>query len=167
MNIDGTELHQVTNELGYDGGAFFTMDCKQLIFRASRPKTDSAVKEYKELLSQYLVAPTEMELYIVNVDGTNLRQITTLGKANWAPYMHPNGSTLLFSSNHASQKGYDFQLYMMQPSNAVPEAVTTESVFNAFPMFSINGRRLVWSSNRNNGGTHDTNVFIADYEQNP
>jgi len=41
--------------------------------------------------------------------------------------------------------------------------ITTESMFNAFPMFSPDGKRLVWSSNRNNGGTRDTNLFIAEW----
>jgi Tol biopolymer transport system component len=41
--------------------------------------------------------------------------------------------------------------------------ITTESNFNAFPMFSPDGKKLVWSSNRNNGGTRDTNLFMADW----
>lgn len=43
--------------------------------------------------------------------------------------------------------------------------ITTESNFNAFPMFSPDGKKLVWSSNRNNGGTRDTNLFIADWKE--
>ncbi|MEY2720086.1 MAG: hypothetical protein RLZZ273_1452, partial [Bacteroidota bacterium] len=63
MNIDGSDQRQVTNQLGYDGGAFFSPDGKKLVFRASRPLTDSAKTEYKELLAQGLVAPTTMEIY--------------------------------------------------------------------------------------------------------
>jgi Tol biopolymer transport system component len=43
------------------------------------------------------------------------------------------------------------------------QQITRESVFNAFPMFSPDGKKLVFSSNRNNNGTRDTNVFIADW----
>lgn len=165
MNIDGTNQRQITNGLGYDGGAFFSPDGKRLVFRASRPKTDSAIAEYTSLLKQGLVAPTEMEIYTCNIDGSDLRQITSLGKANWAPYYHPSGKKILFSSNHRSQRGYDFQIYIMNDDGSNVEPITSESIFNAFPMFSPNGKHLVWSSNRNNNGTRDTNVFIADWEE--
>jgi TolB protein len=164
MNIDGSDQRQVTNTLGYDGGAFFSPDGKKLVFRASRPKTDSAAREYKDLLAQGLVAPTEMEIFTCNVDGSDMKQITMLGKANWAPYYHPKGKKILFSSNHASKRGYDFHIYMVNEDGTGLEQITSESMFNAFPMFSPDGTKLVWSSNRNNNGTRDTNVFIADWE---
>lgn len=165
MNIDGTGLKQITNGLGYDGGAFFSPDGTQLVFRASRPQTDEAIKEYKDLLSQGLVAPTNMEIYVCDTSGQNLRQITYLGKANWAPFFHPSGKKIIFSSNHASSKGYSFQLYMINTDGTGLQQITTESNFNAFPMFSPDGKKLVWSSNRNNGGTRDTNLFIADWSE--
>lgn len=164
MNIDGSNKRQVTSGLGYDGGAFFSPDGTKLVFRASRPKTDSAIAEYKELLSQGLVAPTNMEIYVCNVDGSDLRQITNLGKANWAPFFHPSGKKILFSSNHHSQRGYDFQIYSIDLDGSNLKRITSESIFNAFPMFSPDGMHLVWSSNRNTPeGSRDTNVFIADW----
>lgn len=163
MDIDGSNLKQITNGLGYDGGAFFSPDSKKLVFRASRPQTAEDVKEYKDLLAQNLVAPTNMEIYTCNADGSDLKQITHLGKANWAPFFTPDGKKIIFSSNHASARGYDFQLYTINTDGTGLEQITTESVFNAFPMFSPDGKKLVWSSNRNNGGTRDTNLFIADW----
>lgn len=163
MDIDGKNQKQITNGLGYDGGAFFSPDGKRLVFRASRPKTEEEIKEYKELLAQHLVAPVAMELYTCNVDGSDLKQVTNLGKANWAPYFLPDGKRIIFSSNHHSKKGYDFQLFMINDDGTGLEQITNESVFNAFPMFSRDGKKLVFSSNRNNHGTHDTNLFIADW----
>lgn len=165
MDINGQNVHQVTYGLGYDGGAFFSPDSKRLVFRASRPTDEKDVKEYKELLAQHLVAPTNMEIYTCNIDGSELKQVTHLGKANWAPFFHPDGKRILFSSNHASKKGWDFQLYMINADGTGLEQLTTESYFNAFPMFSPNGKKLVWSSNRNNHGGHDTNIFIADWKE--
>jgi TolB protein len=68
MNLDGSNVKRITNTLGYDGGAFFSPDGKQIVWRASRPTGDSAVAEYKELLAKGLVAPTQMDLYVANVD---------------------------------------------------------------------------------------------------
>ncbi len=163
MDIDGKNQRQITFGLGYDGGAFFSYDSKKLVFRASRPTVKEEVDEYQSLLKQGLVAPTNMEIYTCNVDGSNLKQITKLGKANWAPFFHPSDKKIIFSSNHHSTRGYDFQLYMVDLEGKNVERITNESLFNAFPMFSPDGKKLIFSSNRNNGGTRDTNLFIVDW----
>lgn len=164
MNLDGTGLKQVTHELGYDGGAFFSPDGKRLIFRASRPKTKEDVKEYKDFYNQGLVSPSAMELYSCNVDGSDLKQITHLGNANWAPFYHPSGKKIIFSSNH-EKGGYHFNLWMINEDGTGLEKISNEETFDAFPMFSPNGKYLVFSSNRNNHGTHDTNLFLAEWKE--
>lgn len=165
MNIDGSDVKQVTNELGYDGGAFFSPDGTKLIFRSSRPKTPEDIKEYKDLLAQNLVMPTNMELYVCNVDGSDLKKITDLGQANWAPFFHPSGEKVIFCSNHKSEKGGRprFNLFMMNLDGTGLEQVTFDKVFDSFPMFSPDGKKLIFASNRNNGGGRDTNLFIADW----
>jgi len=163
MNIDGSNVVQITDQLGYDGGAFFSPDGTKLVFRSSRPKTEEDIKNYKDYLAQGLVAPTEMEIYTCNVDGSDLKQITDLGKANWAPFYHPSGEKIIFSSNHAAERGYSFNLFMINIDGTGLEQITTESEFNAFPMFSFDGKQLVFSSNRNNGGDRSTNIFVADW----
>jgi len=163
MNIDGTGLKQLTHGLGYDGGAFFSHDSKKLVFRSSRPKTAEEIKEYKDYLSKDLVAPTNMEIYTINVDGSNLKQITHLGKANWSPYFHPSDKKIIFSSNHHSTRGYDFQLFMVDTDGSNLRQITFESNFNAFPMFSPDGKKIVFSSNRNPDKPKETNVYMADW----
>lgn len=163
MNIDGTGLKQLTHELGYDGGAFFSHDSKKLVFRSSRPKTPEEIKEYKDYLAKDLVAPTNMEIYTINVDGTDLKQVTHLGKANWSPYFHPSDKKIIFSSNHHSTHGYDFQLFMIDVDGSNLRQITYQSNFNAFPMFSPDGKKIVFSSNRNIHDPKETDVFIADW----
>jgi TolB protein len=163
MDIDGKNVRQITHELGYDGGAFFSPDSKKLVFRASRFNNEAEREEYQENLKKNLVAPTNMEIFTCNVDGSDLKQITNLGKANWAPYFTPKGDKIIFASNHHSQRGYDFQLYVINTDGSHLQKITTESNFNAFPMFSYDGKKLIFSSNRDNGGTRDTNLFIADW----
>lgn len=164
MDLDGSNVVQITDELGYDGGAFFSPDGSKLIFRASRPKTDEDVATYKSLLAEGLVMPTDMELFICNADGSNLRQITQLGGANWSPFFHPAGEKVVFSSNHASKKGFPFNLYMIDVDGNNLEQLSYDGVFDAFPVFSPNGKYLIFSSNRDNGGTHDTNLFLSEWK---
>jgi Tol biopolymer transport system component len=158
----GTE-QRITNELGYDGGAWFSQDGKKIIWRSSRPKTEQEVKEYKDLLAEDLVAPTNMEVFVANADGTNIQQITKLGNANWAPAFLPDSKRIIFASNHQSKRGYPFNLYIIDGDGKNLQKITAEKIFDAFPMFSPDGKKIVFCSNRNNGGTHDTNIFIADW----
>ena len=164
MNLDGSDVRQVTKELGYDGGAFFSPDGTKLIFRASRPTTSDEITEYKSLIAQDMVQPTKMELFMCNVDGSDLKQITKLGGANWAPFMHPSGNKILFSSNHMSPRGFPFNIFMINVDGTGLEQITFDNAFDSFPMFSFDGKKIAFSSNRNNGGTRDTNVFVAKWK---
>ncbi len=163
MNLDGSDVKQITDELGYDGGAFFSPDGTKIIFRSSRPKTEQEIKEYKDLLAEGLVEPTDMELYICNADGSDLRQLTDLGNANWSPFFHPSGEKILFSSNFEAERGFPFNLYLIDIDGKNLERVTHSETFDAFPVFSNDGKKLAFSSNRNNGGGRDTNLFIAEW----
>lgn len=163
MRIDGGDIRRVTNTLGYDGGAFFSPDGKQLLWRASRPSTADEITEYKALLAEGLVKPTNMELYIANADGTGARKITDLSQANWAPFWHPSGRKVIFASNHKSARGFPFTLFMINTDGTGLEQVSYGDTFDAFPVFSPDGRFLVFSSNRHNGGTRETNLFLAEW----
>lgn len=162
MNLDGSDVKQITNSPGYDGGACFSPDGKQIIWRASHFDTDSERIEYEQNLKKHLVSPMKMELFIANADGSNRRQLTNLGGANWAPCFDPTGKKIIFSSNHVT-KAIPFNLYAINTDGTGLEQLTYEKVFDAFPMFSYDGKKLAWCSNRHNGGTRETNIFVADW----
>ncbi len=163
MNIDGTDVRQITNTLGYDGGAAFSSDGKHIVWRASRPGNPDEIKKYRELLAQDLVEPTNLEIFMADVDGKNVKQVTNLGNANWAPYFHPDGRHILFCSNHKSKMGFPFNIFMISVDGTELEQITYDTQFDSFIMFSPDGKKVSWCSNRHNGRTRDTNVFIADW----
>lgn len=163
MDLKTKKEIRITNTLGYDGGAWFSPDGKKIVWRASRPSTPSEVEEYKALLKEGLVAPTQMEVWIANADGTDAKQITHLGQANWAPNFTPDGKHIIFCSNHEYKRGFPFNMYLMDLEGNHIEKISRDKGFDAFPMFSPDGKRILFSSNRNNGGTRDTNLFVADW----
>ncbi len=163
MNLKTGKEVKITNQLGYDGGAWFSPDGKKIIWRASRPKTEAEIKEYKDLLVEGLVAPTNMEVWVANADGTNQRQVSSFGQANWAPAYMPDSKRIIFASNHEYKRGFPFNLYTMNEDGTNLVKISRDKGFDAFPMFSPNGKKIVFCSNRNNGGTRDTNIFIADW----
>lgn len=161
---------QLTNTLGYDGGAFFSRDSKKIVWRASRPKGEDA-DTYKQLLKDGYVEPNALNIFIADIDGKNVKQITNLDGANWAPFFHPSGKKVLFCSNHHSmaQGGRRFDIFMINIDGTGLEQITNSCIFDAFPMLSFDGKKLVWCSNRNveRKPTRDTNVFVADWIDNP
>ncbi|MDO9376498.1 MAG: hypothetical protein Q7T76_18885 [Ferruginibacter sp.] len=163
MNLDGSNVQQITNVLGYDGGAWFSPDGKKIIWRASRPVSPEQIKEYRELLAENLVAPTHMEVWIADADGSNAKQITFLEQANWAPNFTPDGKQVIFCSNHEYKRGFPFNMYLTDLEGKGKEKISRDKGFDAFPTFSPDGKKIVFCSNRNNGGTRDTNIFIADW----
>jgi TolB protein len=163
MDLKTGKEKRITNILGYDGGAWFSPDGKKLIWRASRPKTDAEIKEYKDLLAENLVAPTNMEVWVANADGSNAHQVTSYGQANWAPAYMPDNKRIIFASNHEYKRGFPFNLYTINEDGSNLTKISRDKGFDAFPMFSPDGKKIIFCSNRNNGGTRDTNVFLADW----
>jgi Tol biopolymer transport system component len=163
MDLKTGKEKRITHTIGYDGGAWFSRDGTKLIWRASRPKTEGEIKEYKALLAQDLVAPTNMEVWIAGADGSNQRQVTQLGQANWAPVYMPDSKRIIFASNHEHKRGFPFNLYTINEDGSNLTKISRDAGFDAFPMFSYDGKKIVFGSNRNNKGTRDTNIFIADW----
>lgn len=163
MDLKSGKEKKVTTALGYDGGAWFSPDGKKIVWRASRPKTDAEIKEYKELLAEGMVAPTNMEVWIANADGSDAKQITNLVQANWAPNFTADSRHIIFCSNHEYKRGFPFNMYMIDLEGKNMQKISRDKGFDAFPMISPNGKKIIFASNRNNGGTRDTNLFLADW----
>jgi TolB protein len=163
MDADGKNVRRLTNELGYDGGPFWSYDGKQIVYRAHHPKTEETKADYTNLLKQNLIRPTVLEIWVMNADGSNKRQVTSNGKANFGPYFFPDGKRIIFSSNIDDPRGRNFDLYKINVDGTGLERITFNDTFDGFPMFSPDGKKLVFASNRNAKAAGETNVFIADW----
>lgn len=166
MNLDGSNVRRLTDDVGYDGGAFFSPDSKRIVYRAAHPTDPSEVAKYKELLAQRLIEPGQLEIFVINADGSGKKQVTTTGASNFSPYFHPDGKRIIFSSNIETRgEGGrpSFHLYLVGDDGTGLERLTTEGHFNSFPMFSPDGKRLVWVSDRYAKEPGEFNVFLADW----
>lgn len=163
VSLDGKNTQwQLSADAGYDGGAFFSYDGKKIVYRASRPQ-GKALDEFRELLKEGYVRPSALEIMVMDADGTNKKQITSNGKANFAPFMHPDGKRIIFSSNMDDPRGREFDIYIINADGSGLERVTYTGNFDGFPMFSRDGKRLIFCSNRNESHPGNTNIFIADW----
>jgi TolB protein len=163
MDLNGKNLKRLTTEVGYDGGPFYSPDNQWIVYRAHHPKSEKDRADYLALLKDNLIRPTTLDIWVMKADGTGKRQVTSNGKANFAPYFFPNGKRIIFSSNMDDPRGRNFDLYAINVDGTNLERITYNETFDGFPMFSPDGKKLVFASNRNAAKQGDTNVFIADW----
>jgi len=163
MALDGSDVRRLTHRPGYDGGAFHSPDGSKVVWRAHYPESEEELADYRGLLADGLIRPSRLELWVADADGSNARQLTENGAANFGPYWHPSGEWIVFSSNMHDPRGRDFELYGIRLDGSGLERVTFSEGFDGFPVFSHDGRFLVWGSNRNPAHEGNTNVFIAEW----
>ncbi|MBM3437391.1 MAG: M28 family peptidase, partial [Bacteroidetes bacterium] len=142
MNADGSDVKQITNVPGYDGGPFFSADGKKITWRRFSEDGHSA------------------DVYTMNVDGTGEKKLTDFGSLSWAPFFHPTGDYLVFASN---KLGFaNFEVYLVDADGLrEPVRVTYTDKFDGLPVFSPDGKKLVWTSSRCTDGK--TQLFIAGW----
>jgi Tol biopolymer transport system component len=168
MNVDGSDVRRLTNTPGYDGGPWWSPDGTKIVYRANHPQDSTELRQYRELLDQRLVRPSRVELFVMNADGSDQRQVTALGGANFGPSWSPDGKQIIFSSNFAAPRSGNFELYLVGADETMAtaeklEKLTTNETFDGFAMFSPDGKQLLWASNRHAKKPGETNVFVADF----
>jgi TolB protein len=165
MDTKGKNVKRLTSELGYDGGAFYSADGKRIVYRSFHPKTEAEIARYRDRLANNLIEPTVFEVWVMNADGTNKRQVTNLGVASFAPFFTPDGKRIIFCTNYfaTDPRKRNFDLALINVDGTGLERVTFNETFDGFPMFSPDGKKLVFASNRKAAAQGDTNVFIADW----
>ena len=165
MAADGSDVKRLTNRRGPDGGPFFSFDGQQIAFRGRELAAGRELDDYLSLLKDGLWRPTQLEVFVMDRTGGNLRQVTKLGGANFAPSWTPDGKRLIFVSNHQNPKGRNFDIFTINIDGTGLEQITFNDTFDGFPMFSPDGRKLLFASNRDQKVEGETNVFIADWVQ--
>lgn len=142
MNSDGTNVRQITHTVGcYNGGPFFSPDGTKVIFRADRE------------------VPDYLQIYMVDVDGENLVQLTKNGAVNWAPFWHPSGDAVTYTTSIHGHYNYEIYLYSLLTEKHY--RITDHPAFDGLPTFNRQGDKMLWTSKR--GEDNTSQIFIADF----
>ncbi len=162
MNLDGSGKKQITQEKGYDGGAFFSRDGKHMVWRANHPSGE-ALQRYTDLLKDNLTSPMRMEIFIADGEGKGAKQITNFGCASFAPSFTPDGKQIIFASNKHNCDGRKFELFLMNLDGSGLRQITGFGGFSSFPEFSPDGKKLIFSSDKDAKSRYEFNIFVADW----
>ena len=141
MDADGSNVVRLTDEIGYDGGPFFSPDGQRICWRRFTPDMTSS------------------EIWTMKIDGTDKRQLTQWASTSFAPYYHPSGKYIVFIAN---PEGYsNFEIYLIPTEGRQePVRVTWTEGFDGFPTFTNDGKTFSWTSNRNG---NISQLYTADW----
>ena len=142
MDADGSNVKQLTNSPGYDGGPFFSPDNSKVVWRRFNPDGNSA------------------EIWTMDIDGGNQRQLTSDAMVAWGPYYHPSGDYIIYSSNVLGHANFELFLIDAEGTNT-PVRVTNTDGTDILPVFSPDGSRLAWSTTRTPNGT--SQIHMGDW----
>lgn len=145
MDSDGKNTLQVTHTShSYNGGPFFAPDGRTLIFRSDRHQENV------------------LEIYQIDIDGSNEKQLTFDSAVNWAPYWHPSGEIIAYTTSRFSEGRHIYAIELMDLNTLERYRLTYKSCFDGLPVFSHDGKKLLWTSKR--GADNSCQIFIADFE---
>lgn len=142
MRADGGGVRRLTHSPGYDGGPFFSADGKRITWRRFTPDGHRA------------------EIYTMNMDGTEQVAVTALGAMSWAPFFHPSGEYIIFTS---SVLGYaNFELFIVDSNGqGLPVRVSQSEGFDGLPTFSPDGTQISWTYRGENG---ESQIYLAQWD---
>ena len=171
MDADGSNVKRLTDSVGYDGGPWISPDGSKIAWRAWHPQTEAEKAQWRENMEKDYVQSTPLDIWVMDADGSNKKRLTNNGATNWAPSWHPDNKRVVFSSNmddwreDLKQFGHNFELYLINSDGTGLERITYNKVFDSFPMFSPDGKKIAFGSNRNPQKPRATDIFIADWNE--
>jgi Tol biopolymer transport system component len=148
MDLDGTNQRQVTfTDDWQEGGAFFMPDNKTILYRAWKKQDEG--KQSKD-----------MEIFTINEDGTNTKQITYEPGTHWAPYPSPDGKYFAYVK---MLPPHNFEIFIMNMETGKEMQLTYNEAFDGFPAISHDGKTLGFSSGRDAAsGEHKLYLYLMD-----
>lgn len=146
MNADGSEQKRLTNQPGDDGHPHWSPDGKRIIFNSARTTADLQAEWSKQF----------HEIFTMNTDGGDVRQISSAKTVSTYPSFSPDGKRICFR-RVIDTPGYQWDLtlsprnsevFVMNADGTNPVNLTKNAGYDGWPMWSPDGRKILFSSNR-------------------
>jgi Tol biopolymer transport system component len=146
MNPDGSNQHPLTDNNADDFSPAWSPDGTLIAFESDRDDMNPRV----------CFPNCNYNLYVMNADGSEPRQLTALPGAEWHADWSPDGNWLLFT---ASTGGNDNAgIYLISAEGGEPQALLVDAYDNKAADWSPDGTQIAFSSNRDG----NLNIFIMN-----
>lgn len=148
MDDDGTNQTQLTDNLVFDTFAHVSPDGEKIAFTSNRAGS--------------------FNVHTMDIDGSNVSRVTTLGVEDAHGSWSPDGSQIVFHSRrglHAPaleiyRKNADGSGSATRLTN--DGATSDGNNFDAFPVWSPDGSRILWNRGHSPNGTFTLDAFTMD-----
>src|SRR5687768_9198799 len=179
LSLETGDIHRVSPGTGKTTCAFFRPETDQVLFASTHHDPDSKKKQEDELA--FIASgksrryswdyDPEMDIYVGNRDGTNLKRLTQTPGYDAEAAFSPDGSKIVFTSNRSAypidklsaigkkryetDPAYFAEIYLMNADGTGQRRLTQKTGYDGGPFFTADGQRIVWRR-------FDTNGLIAD-----
>jgi TolB protein len=148
MDPDGKNQKQITFTPDWqEGGSVYLPDNTTIVTRAWKKSEENL--------------PTKsMQLFLLNEDGSNLRQITHEEGTHWAPYPAPDGVHIVYVRVLPPR---NYEIYLLNLKTNEEKRLTHNDAFDGFPSISPDGKLMAFSSTRGaKTGERTMSLYLMD-----
>jgi len=148
MDPDGSNQKQITFTPDWqEGGALYLPDNKTIITRAWKKSEEGN-------------RGRSMQLFTLNEDGSNLKQITFEEGTHWAPSPAPDGIHVFYVK---LLPPHNFEIFLMNLKTLEEKQITNNPAFDGFPTISPDGKLVAFSSSRGGKpGERSLSLYLLD-----
>ena len=146
MDIDGRNQRPLVDADGADRAPVFSPDGQKIAFESKAPTQESPSTPRRGEVASPVQNNDTLEIYVIDIDGSNKTQLTHNEVDDGHPTWAPNGKQIAFSSMVENI----YQIFIVNATGGTPKQLTFSDASHYHPIFSPDGKRILYVSNAHN-----------------
>ncbi len=145
-NRESGQYEQLTRALGYDAEGAISPDGQQIVFASNRRAYEGTLNDHENEL--FKIDPSSaMDIYLMDIDGSNVRRLTDTIGYDGGPFFSPDGSRICW--RRFNEDGATAEIYTMANDGSDQRRITSLGVMSWAPYYHPSGDYLIFTTNVN------------------